>query len=174
MNEETPDNHRALNLRIKNYVMAEFVAVPSDFELKSHLSMREHVGLFEVKDIDIEKVDILSQAIANSAVFSTLNNALLPPDICFFYLQLLSELNLILKKIDNPLRRSQEEYKEFAKRWHQDRRNFFRGQEVERMSFLIVNVCHLFNQNIIDEAWKALIEVKKYQKEINEMNFKLD
>lgn len=174
MNEETADNSRELNLRIKNYVMAEFVAVPPGFDLQSHLSMREHVGLFEVKGIDIEKVGILSDAIANSAVFSTLNNALLPPDICFFYLQLLSELNLILKKIDNPLRRSQEEYKEFAKRWHQDRRNFFRGQEVERMSFLIVNVCHLFNQSIIDEAWDSVIEVMKYQEEINSMNYKLD
>ena len=174
MNLDDPQDHRELNLRIKNYVMAEFVAVPQDFDCKSHLSMREHVGIFPVKEANLTEVSIISTGVTNSAVFSTMNNPTLHPKSCFFFLQLLGELNLILKKIDNPLRRSQEQYKEFAKRWEDDHNTYVRGQEVERISFIIINIVPLLNQSIIDEAWDAILELKQFQKEINETNYKFD
>jgi hypothetical protein len=174
MNIDDPEDHRELNTTIKNYVMAEFVAVPPDFDCQSHLTMREQVGIFNIKDVNLRHVQTISNAVANSPVFSTLNNALLDPSSCFFFLQLLDELNLILKKIDNPLRRTQEKYKIFAKRWQNDRLTYVRGQEVQKISFLIVNVVPLMSQNIIDEAWGALDDLKKYQDEINNNNFKVD
>lgn len=174
MNVDHPDDRRELNTTVKNYVMAEFVAVPPDFDVHSHLTMREQVGIFSIKDVNMGQVEIISEAVTNSAVFSTLNNALLDPKSCFFFLQLLSELKLILKKIDNPLRRSQDEYKEFAKRWVDERHNYVRGQDVLRISFLIVNVVPLMSQKIIDEAWSALEEMQKYQNEINKSNPKFD
>jgi hypothetical protein len=167
------DNHE-LNFRMKNYVMAEFVAVPADFDCKSHLSMREHVGIFPVKDANLTQVGIISTAVTNSAVFTSMNNPSIHPKSCFFFLQLMSELNLILKRIDNPLRRTQDQYKEFAKRWQDDRNNYVRGQEVERISFLIVNIVPLLNQNIIDEAWDAILDLNKFQKEIDEINYNFD
>jgi len=174
MNIDNPDDHRELNTRLKNYVMAEFVAVPPDFDYRSHLTMREQIGIFNIKDVNLSQVDIISSAVANSAVFSTLNNALLEPKSCFFFLQLLSELNLILKKIDNPVRRNQDQYEAIAKRWNDGRYTYVRGQEVERISFLIVNIVPLMGQNIIDEALGALNELKKYQDEINNNNYKFD
>jgi len=174
MNIDDVDDHRELNTTIKNYVMAEFVAVPQDFDLKSHLTMREQVGIFNIKDINLEQVNIISTSVANSPVFSTLNNALLDPVACFFYLQLLGELKLILKEIDNPLRRSQQEYIKFAEHWKKDRLTYVRGQDVLRISFLIVNVVPLLSQNIIDEAWTALEELQLYQKDIDATNPKFD
>lgn len=174
MNVDDPDDRRELNTRVKNYVMAEFVAVPPDFDVHSHLTMREQVGLFNIEDVNLTQVEIISGAVANSPVFSSLNNALLEPKSCFFFLQLLSELKLILKKIDNPLRRSQDEYKEFAKRWSAERTNYVRGQDILRISFLIVNIVPLMSQTIIDEAWTALEEMQKYQNEINQSNPKFD
>jgi hypothetical protein len=174
MNLDDPHDHRELNTHIKNYVMAEFVAVPPDFDFKSHLTMREQVGMFKIKDVNLKQVKIISDAVAHSPVFSTLNNALLDPKSCFFFLQLMAELNLVLKKIDNPLRRSQEQYKEFAKRWQSDHNTYVRGQDVERISFLIINVVPLLDQTIIDEAWESLTELKKYQDEINNTNYKFD
>ncbi len=174
MNIDDSEDHRELNTTVKNYVMAEFVAVPPDFDCKSHLTMREQVGIFKIKDVNLTQVQIISDAVANSPVFSTLNNALLDPSSCFFFLQLLDELNLILKKIDNPLRRSQDQYKEFAKRWQNGNHTYVRGQDVERISFLIVNIVPLMGQNIVDEALGALSELKKYQDEINNNNYKFD
>jgi len=168
------DSVREKNTHVKNYVMAEFVAVPPDFDCISHLSMREHIGMFAIKDIDKDQVKIISDAVAGSAVFTTMNNALLNPTSCFFFLQLMTELNLILKKIDNPLRRSQDEYKRFAQRYEESRMSYIAGQEVERISFLIVNIVPLLNQSIIDEAWDSILELSQFQKELNETNYKFD
>ncbi len=174
MNLDDPDDHRELNTHVHNYVMAEFVAVPPGFDFKSHLTMREQIGIFKVKDINLSQVGIISDAVANSAVFSTMNNAELNPRSCLFFLQLLGELSLILKGIDNPLRRTQEQYIQFAKRWEDNRRTYIRGQEVDRISFLIVNVVPLLNQTTIDEAWTAIEELQTYQNEINKETTKFD
>jgi len=174
MNYDDPNDHRELNTRVKNYVMAEFVAIPPDFDCMSHLSMREQVGIFEIKDVNLDQVKLISDAVKGSPVFSTLNNAVLNPKSCFFYLQLLNELNLVIKGIDNPLRRSREQYKEFAKRWQEDRLTYMRGQEVQRISFLVVNIVPLLDQKIIDEAWDAIIELNAFQKEIDKNNYKFD
>lgn len=174
MNYDDPEDHRELNTFVKNYVMAEFVAVPSDFNCQSHLSMREQVGMFSMKRVNIDQVKVISDAVANSPVFSTMNNATLDPYSCFFYLQLLKELNLVLTKIDNPLRRSQEEYKKFAERWRNNRQTYVRGQDVERISFLIINIFPMMGQNIIGEALDAANELRKYQDEINNNNYKFD
>ena len=86
----------------------------------------------------------------------------------------MGELNLILKKIDNPLRRSQEEYKKFSERWEKNRTTYVRGQDVDRISFVIVNIVPLLNQSIIDEAWDAILDLNQFQKELNETNYKFD
>jgi hypothetical protein len=174
MNLDDPHDHQELNLTIENYVMAEFVAVPPDFDIKSHLTMREQVGLFKVEEIDLNQLEIISSAVANSPVFSTMNNATLNPKSCFFFLQLMTELNLVLKKIDNPIRRAQGDYEWWVKQWTNQDFNYVRGQDVKRMSFLIVNVVPLMSQSIIDEAWTALEELQKYQTEINKSNPKFD
>lgn len=173
MNIDNPDNYRELNTHVENYVMAEFVAVPPSFNIESHLSMREQVGIFSIKDINLKQVKIISDAVTHSSVFSSMNNAILHPKSCMFFLQLLNELNLVLNKVDNPLRRSREEYIKFAEHWEDNRQNYIRGQHVDRISFVIVNVVHFLNQSIIDEAWKAIQELEIYQKEINETTFKV-
>lgn len=176
MNMDDPRDHRELNTLIQNYVMAEFVAVPPDFDLQSHLSMREQVGIYEVKNMNLHQAGIFIDGIKNAPVFNTMNNALINPNICFFVLQLFQELGLILKTIDNPMRRSmnKDEYIQWAKRWETGRHNYVRGQEVLRISFLIVNVVHLFQEKVYNEAIKAMEEVVEYQQEINSMNFNLD
>jgi len=176
MNRDDPNDHRELNTRVENYVMAEFVAVPPDFDIKSHLSMREHVGIFEVKDMDIEQASIISTSISCSSVFNTMNNALMNPNICFFVLQLFQDLGLVVKSIDNPVRRSMDAkaYKKFSLEWEQGSHNYFRGQTVLRISFLIVNVVHLLNEEVYKEAADAMEKVHQFQTEINSSKFNLD
>lgn len=176
MNLDDPYDHRVLNTEIKNYVMAEFVAIPPDFDLQSHLSMREHVGIYEVKNMNTHQAQIFVDSIKNTAVFCSMNNALINPNISFFVLQLFQDLNLVLKSVDNPMRRgmSKDVYMDWAKRWETGRHNYIRGQEVMRISFLIVNVVHLFQEDVYKEAMKAMEEVHKFQQEINSMDFKLD
>ena len=170
MNLDDANDHRELNTQVDDYIVAEFVAVPENFDLDAHLSMREQVGIFAVNQIDTKQVHIISQGVVNSAVFSTMNNALLSPQSCMFYLLLLGELGLILKKVDNPLRRLNYSYEDFIKHWENERYNFVRGQQVLRINFLIVNIVPLLQQDVIDEAVKAANDIIKYQEEINQFN----
>jgi len=176
MNLDDPNDHRELNTVVENYVMAEFVAIPPDFDIHSHLSMREQVGIYDIKHMDLSKAEVFTDAIKNTVVFNSMNNALIDPNICFFVLQLFQDLGLILKKVDNPMRRGMngEAFEDWSKRWETGRHNYIRGQEVLRMSFLIVNVVHLFQDEIYEEAIKAMEEVHKYQNEVSSMNYNLD
>lgn len=164
--------------RIENYIIAEFVAVPPDFKIESHLHLRENFGIFEIEDIHLKQIGIISDVVKNSAVFSSMNNAILDPKCCMFFLYILTELGLILSKVDNPIRRSnQDTYIQFAKRWEKEnsRFNYVRGQQVMRISFLIINVVHLLTEEIVGQAMEAVKNVQKYQTDINkDKQFKLD
>ena len=164
------------NARVKNYIIAEFVAVPPDFKIESHLHLRENFGIFEIEDIHLKQVGIISDVVKNSAVFASMNNAQLDPKCCMFFLYILNELGLILSKVDNPIRRhNQDTYLQFAKRWKEDQLTFVRGQEVMRISFLVVNIVHLLSEEVVGQATKAIQNVQKYQMEVNKAKqFKLD
>jgi hypothetical protein len=174
-NLDNPEE-RYINTVIHNYVMAEFVAIPPDFDLQSHLSMREQVGIYEVKNMNLTQANLFVDSIKSSSVFCSMNNALINPNICFFVLQLFQELGLIMKSVYNPMRHgmSDEIYMSWAKRWETGRHNHIRGQEALRISFLIVNVVHLLNDELYNEVVKTVEEVSKFQKEIDSMNYKLD
>jgi len=176
MNIDDPYDHRELNTVVNNYVMAEFVAVPPNFDIHSHLSMRENVGIFQVEKMDLRKAQIFTDAIKHSAVFNSMNNALIDPNICFFVLQLFQELGLVVKSIDNLMRRGMSDkiYMHWAKKWRDGRYNYVRGQEVLRINFLIINVVHFLNDAVYKEAIKAMEEVQKLQAEIDSMDYDLD
>lgn len=168
-NLDDPEDHRDLNLMINNYVVNEFVAIPPNFDFRSHLKMREQVGIFPVKEINLELLEILCDSIKLSPVFCTMNNANMNPKNCFFLLELFSELGLIVKSIDNPLRKSmnKEAYLEFCKEWEDDYYNYVRGQEVKRISITFVNLYHIFSDDIYSEVSEAVKRVETYQKEID-------
>lgn len=177
MNLDNINDYTELNISVTNYTVAEFLVVPPDFDLHSHLSMREQVGLFQVKDFDISNSVVIADAIKSSVVFSTMNNATLHPKYCFFLLQLFSELNLVIKSVDNPFRRYMDSkiYLTFANRWNEERQiHHIRGQDVSRISFIFINLFHLFNETVYSEAFKAVEEVQKYQEEIDKFNPNLD
>lgn len=174
--DEGRERHIRSNARVKNYISAEFVAVPPNFNIESHLHLRENFGIFELEDIHLKQVKIISDVVKNSAVFSSMNNAQLDPKCCMFFLYILNELGLIISKVDNPIRRNnQDTYLEFAKRWKEDQLTFIRGQEVMRMSFLVVNIVHLLSEEVIGQATKAIQNVQKYQMEVDKAKtFNLD
>jgi hypothetical protein len=176
MNLDDSNDYREMNIKITNYVMAEFVAIPPTFNLRNHLTMREHIGMFEVKNMNIKQAEIFVDSIKSSAVFSSMNNAIINPSICFFVLQLFQDLGLVLNSIDNPMRRNQsnEIYKWWSNHWEQDRTTYVRGQEIMRISFLIVNVVHLLNDEVYGEALKVIENIEKLQSEIENVNVNLD
>lgn len=167
MNLDHPDDHRELNIRIDNYLVTEVVAVPENFEIKSHLSMREQANIFKAKNVDLKQIEALDMAVRHTAIFSSMNNALINPYTVMYYLSIMDELNLILKCFPSALSSNKGDYLEFCKNWNSERYTLIRGQEVKRISFVIVNIVQLLKQNIIDEAIETVNNLIRFQNEAN-------
>ena len=76
MNLDNPQDAAELNTYIKEYFMVEFVAIPPDFDINNYLTLREQVGQFDNKDVILNQVKKIADAIKFSPVTSLLNNSL--------------------------------------------------------------------------------------------------
>ena len=166
----TPQDHRQLNIEVSNYLVTEVVAVPLDFSIQNYLSMREQMGMFQAEKVDSKQLEIISMGVTFSPIFSTMNNPVINPYSVGYFLHILDEIGLIIKSQHNSIRKtySGKSYLEFCKHWDNEHYQYVRGQEVKRISFVIVNIVQLLQKDVIKEARKALAEVVKYQTESKE------
>jgi len=170
MNLDDKQEVRELNIKVENYFSIEFVAIPPDFNLESYLSMREQVGITEFKDVDIGSVKKIAMAVTHSPVFAVMNNALLSVSSCMYFLHIINELGLVLKTIPNPMRMSGSDYKYFIKNHEQRGKHdiYIRGQEVNHLNFIIVNLFPMMEGDVITEAMTIAQNLQKYQAEVDE------
>lgn len=170
MNQDNPRDHRQLNISIENYLVTEVVAVPLDFDIKNYLSMREQIGMFPTDEVNFRQLEVISMGVTFSSVFSSMNNPIINPYSVGYFLHILDEIGLIIKSQHNTIRKtySGKSYLEFCKHWKNEEFQYIRGQEVKRISFVIVNVVQLLQKNIIKEVKKALEDVITYQTESKE------
>jgi len=171
MNLDDEEDRRELSLRVENYFMVEFVAIPPDFDICKHLTLREHVGLFDNNKIQLNKIKIIAESIKHSPVLCLLNNALLDQTAGIYLLSILSELGLVVTTIENPLRKSMENYKSFLKRYSENKNQGYlthiRGQDVTRVNIVIINIFPMMSQKVIDEAMDIATKLQKYQHAVN-------
>jgi len=162
MNDDDPEDHRDMNTSVKEYLMVEVVAAPPNFEITNHLKMREAAGIFDHEDVNLRQLVIISEAVKATPIFSILNNPLINPHTCMYYLHIMGQLGLIIKSVDNPVKRDREEYETFLKRWKKGRHVYVRGQDVLRMNFIIINLVPMYQQHVMDEAVKAVESVLEH------------
>lgn len=166
MNEDDPEDHRELNTMINEYFMIEVVAVPPNFEITNHLKMREAAGIFDHEKVNLRQLVVISEAVKATPIFASLNNALIDPHACMYFLHIMEELGLIINSIDNPVKRNREEYKVFLKRWEESSLVYIRGQDVLRMNFVVINLIPLYEQNVVDDVVDAVNSVIEHTKDV--------
>lgn len=137
------------NINVDGYTLLDFVAIPPGFKIESFFGLREHAGIVEHESVSINQVKKLCIAVSCSPVFASLNNHRISVSSCLYFLSLLDELNLIVRSIPNPLRIQGDTYKSHI---NDKERVFIRRQIASNMNFIIVNVCQLLTQDIIDDA----------------------
>jgi len=169
MNEDNIEDFRSLNTRMNDYLMVEVVAVPESFQIENHLKMREAAGIFENEKIDLKQLGLISEGVKASPIFSILNNPQLEPQTCMYFLKIMEELNLIIKSVDNPIKRNREEYDVFLKNWSDQKYNYVRGQDVMKMNFIVINLVPLYQQHVMDEAVEAVNAVLKHTADVRHM-----
>lgn len=157
---------------IDNYTMVEFVSVPQEFDIDNYLTFHEQMGLFDIKGIHLKQLKHIAEAIKYSPVVALMNNSVLEPVVGFYLLSILDELNLILKSIPNPLRRSRVEYKTFIEDYTENKDqgvfSYVREQEVKFINIIIVNIFPMMSEDVISEAAKNSRDIQKYQDEFDE------
>ncbi len=160
MDEQTP--------HIENYFSVEFVAIPPNFNLSSFLSMREQAGIFKFKDINLSQVKKIAMGVQHSPVFAVMNNSLLSPSSCMYFLSIINELGLVLKSIHNPMRKTSYDYQNFIEEYEKGHGAYIRGQSVDRLNFIIVNIFPMMSGDIIDESMTIAQNLQQYQIEMND------
>ncbi len=138
------------NARVQNYMIIEFVAIPPDFDIANHLSLREQAGIFDMKKINTNHLSIIADGVKASPVFSMLNNIRIAPVTCLYFLKVIHELHLVLKTLYNPLREQMDYY---LKTLNEGKTSIYiKGQVAERMNFTIINIFPMMNENTINDS----------------------
>lgn len=157
---------------VDNYTALEFVAIPPDFEIENYLTLRESAGIFKYKEVDLEQVKKIAMGVKYSPVFSILNNALLSPSACMYFLSVVNELGLVVKAIHNPMRMSGDDYKRYIDTIENDRTTSIgiRSQIVMKnnLNFVIVNIFPLMSEGVINEAMEIAQKLQTYQTDVAE------
>ena len=169
MNEDAFDDFSDLNTRMKDYLMIEVVAVPHDFEITNHLKMREAAGIFEHEKVNLKQLAIISEGVKASPIFSVLNNPVIEPETCMYFLHIMSELGLVIKSIDNPIKRNRQDYDAFLKGWDSQKYNYVRGQDIMKLNFIVINLVPIYQQHVMDEAVEAVNQVLKHTADVKKM-----
>lgn len=169
MNSDDPSDYKELNISLDTLTVCEFVSIPPNFQIESHLSYRENFEMFKFEGISLDILKIISSSIANSVVFATVNNANMDPKNVFYLMQVFSEIGVIVNSIDNPFRRYNNDkiYDRFAKHWSSEKYTNVRGQEVKRINFIIFNLFHMFTNDIYEETMKNAKEIMERQIKID-------
>ena len=146
-----------------NFLFLEFVAVPANFDINSYMSMREQLGLMRMPTdikVDFEKTKFLAETIKLSPVFSILNNNNLEASSCLYLLAILDDLELIVRSISNPIRRGHNDYLTYIKNFSH-RSRFY-------LNIVIINICQLFTDEVINESLSIATQLATYQQELEE------
>lgn len=168
MNEDRPQDGLTL-APIKEYLMVEAVAIPPDFEIENHLKMREAAGIFENEHVNLKQLTLIAEGVKASPIFASLNNPIIEPHTCMYFLHIMEELGLVVTTVDNPVKRNRQEYQSFLAGWSDQQRNYVRGQDVFRMNFIVINLYQLYQKNVMEEVVEAVNHIIQHGEDVKKM-----
>ena len=142
-------------------VILDFVAIPPNFDISAFLSLREQVGISRYKEINLEQVKIMAEAVKHSPVLALLNNNLMKSEECLYLLSIIEELGLVVKSINNPIRKSYHQYKNYL-----NNRSFDDRGRLDSFNIILVNIFPLLGDKIINESLEIAKELQTYQTEL--------
>lgn len=154
--------------RFDKILILEYVVIPPGFDILNHLKMREQIGIFENKNIELPHLKIISDSISFSPVFSILNNIKISIVSCIFFLKIIDELDLVVRSIHNPLRRSYENLIKNNGQTDVDLLITMNCHADTVFNFVIINLACVYNDNTINEVIEKCNKVYQEQEEYKE------
>lgn len=163
-NEEQLDRQNEI---VENYMTLEFVAIPPDFDIMNHLSLREQGGIFESTHVNLKHLNIIADGVKSSPVFAMLNNIRIHPATCLYFLKVIHELELVLKTLYNPMRDHIDRFIAHFDNYASS--PYIKGQRVgTTINFVIVNMFPMMNDDVINESMEIAMKLQSYQTGMDE------
>jgi hypothetical protein len=79
------------------YFICEYVAIPENFDIRLHMSIKEQAGINQFNDVNPNHISLICETLKTSAIFSMVNNTNISVGSCIYLLHILNELGVVLK-----------------------------------------------------------------------------
>jgi len=144
-----------------NFTILEVVAIPANFDISSFLSLREQHGMSRYDGLDLEQVKFLAESAKNSPILALFDNKLRSGSVLYL-LSILEELNLVVKSIHNPIRKTYQQYENFL-----DYNLRMAPEDRYSLNIILINIFLFVGDEIIKESLEIAMNLQKYQVELN-------
>lgn len=136
------------------YCVVEIVALPPNFNIENHLTMREQAGIFEDKNISLKHLQAISLGVQFTPVFNLLNNPSISLQSVSYFLYILDELGFIIKGINGETF-NYNDYKTLTEMFSKYQGDiYFRGHRSKTINFTIINLVQILNNETVEKAMK--------------------
>ena len=144
-------------------VIIEFLAVPSTFDIEYYLSMRESVGYFENKEINLDNVKFISDAIKSTPFFTLTRAPELTIASCLFCLEIFRELGLTLESISDQHMDSKFRGQNYKRLLHLD---YKEGKKQHPFCIIVVNLYKFVEEGLLEPIITRLVDIEDRKEEV--------
>jgi hypothetical protein len=144
-------------------VHIEFVAIPSYFDIKSYLSIREVTGQFMNHDITLESVLLIGEAVKEGPVFTLSSPSGTYAASALFVIEILKQVGLTMKAFSNFLPIDVKSYESIL------RNTAFKNQDgkpVIDMTIIFINTYKLVEEGVLGPVIEAITKAEDYANEL--------
>jgi len=146
-------------------VHIEFVAIPSYFDIKSYLSIREVMGQFMNHEITLESVTMIAEAVKEGPVFTLSSPTGKFAASALFVIEIFKNVGLTMKAFSNFLPIDVKTYEPILRNSTFTNQN---KQPVMDMTIIFINTYKLVEEGVLAPVIEAITEAEEYAGELND------
>jgi hypothetical protein len=146
-------------------VHIEFVAIPSYFDIRSYLSIREITGQFMNHDITLECVTLIANAVKEGPIFTLSSPTGTYCASALFFIEILKQVGLTMKAFSNFLPTETKSYEHILKNREFKNED---GKPVMNMTIIFINLYKMIEENVLSPIIEQVVKAEEYSKELNE------
>jgi len=146
-------------------VHIEFVAIPSYFDIKSYLSIREVTGQFMNQEITLESVCLIAEAVKEGPVFTLSSPTGSYAASALFFIEILKQVGLTVKAFSNFMPIDVKTYEPIL------RNSTFTNADkkpVMDMTIIFINTYKLVEDGILGPVIEAITNAEDYAGELDD------
>ncbi len=146
-------------------VHIEFVAIPSYFDIKSYLSIREISGQFMSQDVTLESITMIAEAVKEGPIFTLSSPTGTYCAAALYVIEIFKQVGLTMKGFSNFLPTDVKSYEYIL------RDETFKnedGKPIMNMTVIFINLYKLVEEGILEPVIEAISQAEDYAEEIRE------